>query len=63
LKKFEYQKGSEEILKRCPLREDVKRVNVASPRLLFVNCKYDKHHLPDVKGGQKKKYAEISEKR
>jgi hypothetical protein len=40
------------MLKRCPLREDVKRANVASPRLPINLYKYDKHHLPDVKGAR-----------
>lgn len=49
------------MLKRCPLREDVKRVNVASPRLLIVYYKYDKHHFSMLKGPETK-YPKISEK-
>ena len=35
---------------RCPLREEIKRASVASPRFPIMLYKYNKHHFPDVKG-------------
>ena len=48
------------MLQRCPLREDVKRANVASPRLPIIYYEYNKHHCPMLKGSGKN-YTEISE--